>query len=174
MKFLDSINKHFISEELKYHLDNGLGISESVFRMGSKKYHEFILEVKSLYKKGLIELSEDDEFLVERLKTGTRAVTRDGKSVTLHSPSRNNSNKKKKFIVYVDSGNKNEDGKIIAKKVEWGDPNLDIKNGDEEARKSFLARHKCDEKSDINTAGWWACNVHRFHKQLGLSSSKRW
>ena len=44
----------------------------------------------------------------------------------------------KKFSVYV----KNEKGNIV--KVNFGDPNMEIKRDDPNRRKNFRARHQCD------------------------------
>ena len=44
----------------------------------------------------------------------------------------------KKFSVYV----KNENGNVV--KVNFGDPNMEIKRDDPARRKSFRARHNCD------------------------------
>ena len=90
-----------------------------------------------------------------------------GKTVTLNSPFRT-SGGPRKFSVYV----KNSKGNVV--KVNFGDPNATIKNDDPERAKSFQARHKCSEKTDRTTAGWWSCNVSRYAKQLGLSSSRPW
>ena len=46
---------------------------------------------------------------------------------------------------------------------------LKIKLDDKAARKSFAARHKCDQKTDKTKPGYWACNMPRYAKQLGLS-----
>ena len=40
---------------------------------------------------------------------------------------------------------------------------------DKAARKSFAARHKCDQQKDKTTASYWACNIPRYADQLGLS-----
>ena len=37
------------------------------------------------------------------------------------------------------------------------------------ARRSFAARHNCDQKKDKTNPGWWASNMPRYAKQLGLS-----
>ena len=60
------------------------------------------------------------------------------------------------------------------KKVTFGDPKLRVKNANKGAAKSFRARHKCSQKKDRTTAGYWSCNVGRYAKQLGLSSSNSW
>ena len=56
----------------------------------------------------------------------------------------------------------------------FGDPNLRVRNNNPGARKSFRARHKCDQKHDKTKAGYWACNVARYRKKLGIKSSSPW
>jgi hypothetical protein len=90
-----------------------------------------------------------------------------GKTVSLNKPFRT-SGGAKKFGVYV----KNKKGNVI--KVGFGDPNLRVKNYNPKRAKSFRARHKCHTKKDRTTPGWWSCNVSRYKKALGLSSSKNW
>jgi hypothetical protein len=90
-----------------------------------------------------------------------------GKNVKLGKPFRT-SGGPKKFAVYV----KSKSGGV--KKVSFGDPGLKVKNSNKKAAKSFRARHRCDQKKDRTTAGYWSCNVGRYAKQLGLSSSNRW
>ena len=90
-----------------------------------------------------------------------------GKTVELNSPFRTPQGPRK-FAVYV----MNSNDKVV--KVCFGDPNATIKNYDPEKAKSFQARHKCSEKTDKTTPGWWSCNVHRYAKQLGLSSTRPW
>jgi hypothetical protein len=58
-----------------------------------------------------------------------------------------------KFKVYV----KNDKGNVV--KVNFGDKDMEIRRDDPEARKSFRARHKCDEKKDKTTAGYWSCKM---------------
>lgn len=90
-----------------------------------------------------------------------------GKTVQLNKPFRT-SGGPRKFSVYV----KNAQGNII--KVNFGDPNATIKNDDPVKAASFQARHKCSEKTDKTTPGWWSCNVARYAKALGLVSSHPW
>lgn len=70
---------------------------------------------------------------------------------TLNKPFRS-SGGPKKFTVYV----KNEKGNII--KLGFGDPNLSIKRDDPERRKSFRARHGCDNPGPKWKANYWSCN----------------
>jgi len=43
------------------------------------------------------------------------------------------------------------------KRVHYGDPNLRIKKSNPKRRKSFRARHKCSQKKDKTTPGYWSC-----------------
>lgn len=56
----------------------------------------------------------------------------------------------KKFVVKAC-----KDGK--EKIVRFGDPNMKIKKSNPKRRKSFRARHKCDQKKDKFSGGFWAC-----------------
>lgn len=170
---IKNYKEYVISEALDYHLSNKLTITESIFRIGSEAYVSLIDEIRNLHTEGKIELSHDDELIVERLKTGKKGVFK-GKTVTLDMPQRCTDGKKK-FRVYTDSGRRDSENRIIAKLIKWGDPNLKIKNNDPKASKSFWARHKCDTKKDPTTAGFWACWAPTlFTKQLGLVSNRHW
>ena len=57
----------------------------------------------------------------------------------------------KKTKVYV----KNDKGNVV--KVEFGDPNMDIKRDDPERRKNFRARHNCDNPGPKYKARYWSC-----------------
>ena len=72
-----------------------------------------------------------------------------GRKVKLNDPSRSNDGKKK-FYVYV----KNEKGNIV--KVGFGDPNMEIKRDDPARRKSFRARHNCDNPGPKCKARYWS------------------
>jgi hypothetical protein len=180
-----------VSPELEYHLQNKIPLTENMFRIYSNKYFQLINEVRSLYNRNLISLNEEDIWLVESnlgkkviLENGdevwldapmyendledilTEAIHR-GKKVKLGSPFRTPGGPKK-FAVYVKTP------KGTVKKVTFGDPNLRIKNSSKGRAKSFRARHKCDQKKDRTTAGYWSCNVSRYRKKLGLKSSRSW
>lgn len=179
-----------ISDALQYHIDNNMTLTNNVFRVYSKGYFELVNEVRNLWNEGKIELNEEDRLMVEsdlgiKVKVKGEYVYLDapflmeeeeevleeakhrGKNVKLNKPFRT-SGGPKKFAVYV----KSPGGGI--KKVTFGDPNLKIRNRNKGAAKSFRARHKCDQKKDRTTAGYWSCNVGRYAKQLGLSSSNSW
>ena len=58
-------NKPVISEDLKYHFDNKISLTENVFRYGSPKYFKVINEARELYKKGYGNWSEEDIEILE-------------------------------------------------------------------------------------------------------------
>ena len=177
-----------ISKNLKYHLVNRIPLSENVFRIFSSSYFELINEVRTLYNNGLMDVNDEDLWLIESnlgesvtldngktvwldvpfeiKETISEAIHR-GKKVNLGSPFRTPGGPKK-FAVYV----KTPGGGV--KKVTFGDPNLRVKNANKKRAKSFRARHNCDQKKDRTTAGYWSCNVGRYAKKLGLKSSRNW
>lgn len=59
----------------------------------------------------------------------------------------------KKFSVYV----KNEKGNVV--KVNFGDPNMEIKRDDPGRRKNFRARHGCDNPGPKTKAKYWSCKM---------------
>ena len=73
----------------------------------------------------------------------------DGRPVKLNNPTRGDT---KKYKVYV----RNEKGNVI--KLEFGDPNMEIKRDDPERRKAFRARHGCDvDPGPKYKAKYWSC-----------------
>ena len=71
-----------------------------------------------------------------------------GKKVKLNDPIRGGS---KKFYVYVKDGDK-------IKKVSFGDTTgLSIKRDDPARRRSFRARHNCDNPGPKTKARYWSC-----------------
>lgn len=74
-----------------------------------------------------------------------------GKKVTLNDPIRTSENPNKKFKVYV----RGPKGNVVV--VRFGDPNLSIKRDDPDRRRSFRARHKCDNPGPKWKARYWSC-----------------
>ena len=72
-----------------------------------------------------------------------------GSAVQLNKPMRGDV---KKYKVYVKNP---KTDKII--KVNFGDPNMEIKRDDPARKKAFRDRHNCDQKTDKTTAGYWSC-----------------
>ena len=181
-----------VSDSLKYHIENNLSLTDNIYRVYSEAYFNLVNEVRQLWESGLINLNEEDTLMVEsdlgkKVKINGEIVYLDapfiyeeeteqdiieeakhrGKNVKLNKPFRTPGGPKK-FAVYV----KTPGGGV--KKVTFGDPKLKVRNRNKGAAKSFRARHKCDQKKDRTTAGYWSCSVGRYAKQLGLSSSNSW
>jgi len=74
-----------------------------------------------------------------------------GRKVALGKPIRS-SNGPKKFHVFVkDPSTKN------IKKVNFGDPDMKIKRDNPERKRSFRARHNCDNPGPRTKAKFWSC-----------------
>ena len=71
-----------------------------------------------------------------------------GRKVKLGKPMRGDV---KKFKVYV----KNPKGNVV--KVNFGDPNMRIKKSNPARRRSFRARHNCDNPGPRHKARYWSC-----------------
>lgn len=176
-----------VSDHLQYHIENNLSLTNNVFRAYSKGYFNLVNEVRNLWEKELISLNEEDTLMVEsdlgriveingeeiyldapfELEDTLSEAEYRGRNVDLNKPFRTPGGPKK-FAVYVKSPKGN------VKKVTFGDPGLRVRNKNKKAAKSFRARHKCDQKKDRTTAGYWSCSIGRYAKQLGLSSSNSW
>ena len=74
-----------------------------------------------------------------------------GKKVKLNKPKRGGS---KKFYVYVKGCAKD---KSRVTKVSFGDPNMKIKKSNPARRRSFRARHNCDNPGPRTKARYWSC-----------------
>ena len=167
-----------ISDGLKYHKEYDLPLVENIFIPFSDEFFLLINETRSLWKKGLVQLCEDDEWLL-KTNIGKTAMFEgddvwldipfldeselneakyDGKNVKLNSPFKN-SGELKKFGVYVKEPNGN------IKLVKFGDP-----NNKPNSKNRFRVRHKCDTKNDKTKAAYWACNISKYRKKLGIKS----
>lgn len=179
-----------ISSNLRYHLDHNLTLEGNIFRTYSDAYFELIEEVRKLYEQDLIELNDDDADLVESdigetaIYEGREVyldapieeyddeylineVKHRGRNVKLNRPFRTPGGPKK-FSVYV----KTKGGRI--KKVSFGDPKMRIRASSAARRKSFRARHRCAQKKDRTTAGYWSCRSHRIRSLGTKSKGKYW
>lgn len=148
-------------------------VESNIYRVGSEKYFEYWRIAREQYQAGELEVDDHELDIIES-DLGTFAhvnghpvpldcILEDEKQdVPLNQPKRGGP---KKYYVYVrdpSTGN--------VKKVTWGDTTgLKVKLNDPAARKSFAARHKCDQQNDKTKAAYWACRLPRYAKQLGLS-----
>jgi len=151
-------------------------IKENIYRVGSEAYFKYFADLREKFESGELYYKGFDKRLMEGdigkfamyegehvpLDCPMMEAEYQGKEVELNSPKAGGP---KKYYVYVkdpSTGN--------VKKVTWGDTTgLKIKLDDKAARKSFAARHKCDQQKDKTKAGYWACNIPRYADQLGLS-----
>jgi len=89
------------------------------------------------------------------------------KDVTLNKPFRT-SGGPKKFSVYV----RNDKGNVV--KVNFGDPNMEIKRDDPERRSSFRARHGCDKDPGPKwKAKYWSCKMWEKGKSVSDMTESR-
>ena len=191
------VKKDILSENLRYHVDKQLPLTENTFRYGSQSFLNLWAEARSLYLREIIHVNEDDKEILEETNLGDFGLyegqkvpldllllEEDGLAADITSiedePISETEKKKKnpplgkpkrggskKFYVYV----KNPKTKKI-KKVSFGDTSgLSAKINNPEARRAFAARHDCKNKKDKTKASYWSCRLPRYAKLLGLKSS---
>ena len=163
-----------ISEGLAFHIDNDIPIRDNVYRLGTDRYFALINESRDLWKKGKLNLDQEDVDIMES-DLGTfgkfagddvpldfpmridEAKKKKKKDPPIGKPKRNTGSGKK-YVVYVRNP---KTGKI--KKITYGDSQGGLKGNwnSAEARKSFASRHRCADKKDRTKAGYWACRAHK-------------
>jgi len=173
-------SKIVVSEDLKYHIDNEIPISNNVFRHGSKKFFDVINEARQLWLSGFY-YNNNDHFILEtdlgkfadyngsQVPLDLPLVESEyaGKDVELNKPKRGGS---KKFYVYVKDP-KSGNTRKISFGAKDGGGSLAVKFRDSKRRKAFADRHKCAQKTDKTSAGYWACRLPRYAKSLGLGNN---
>jgi hypothetical protein len=95
----------------------------------------------------------------EILKDDVQKAEYQGQKVTLNKPRRIQDGNKK-FEVFVMDG-----GKV--KRVTFGDPNMQIRRDNPEARANFRARHSCDTAKDKTSARYWSCRMWEADTSVG-------
>ena len=111
----------------------------------------FYFERKGIYKKDGRFLVLKQKFYAEEIDY-TESAEYQGRKVKLGKPFRT-PNGPKKSAVYV----KNDKGKVVI--VRFGDPNMKIKKNIPDRRKSFRARHNCDNPGPRWKARYWSCKA---------------
>ena len=115
----------------------------------SKNNNEKYMHISDgLYEDGS-PLEEDFEFHEPMGGDAIEEAEYRGRKVKLNKPMRGDV---KKFKVYVKDP---KTGNI--KKVNFGDPNMRIKKSNPKRRKSFRARHNCDNPGPKTKARYWSC-----------------
>ncbi len=100
----------------------------------------------------ITEASLDDGTIVEDLEFWDDVLEEaeyQGRKVTLNKPTRGDVKKFKVYVKDPKTGN--------VKKVNFGDPNMRIKKSNPKRRKSFRARHNCDNPGPKTKARYWSC-----------------
>lgn len=182
-----SFTQYNLSENLSYHLNEGLSVLESVFRVESDAWLSVVNEARQLFDEGKIGLTEDEIWLI-RTDAGQKGIFEGkevlldvpfedvedineaeykGRKVNLNKPFRTPSGPRK-FAVYT----KNQKGNIV--KVGFGQPGMKIRNADPARARSFRKRMGCDNPGPKWKAKYWSCNVARYRKILGIKSSRPW
>ena len=169
-----------ISEDMKYHLDNKLSLSENIFRINSDKYFNLINEARELYFKNKLSLNDNDIWIVESdlgktvILENESTIYEDmygsvenvdflteaeyqGRKVQLGKIMQGDI---KKFKVYV----KNDKGKVVKVNFGFGGKSakgkrMVIKKNNPERRKSFRARHNCSNPGPRWKPRYWACRT---------------
>jgi hypothetical protein len=174
--------REILSENLRYHVENKLPLTENTFRYGSKSFLNLWAEARSLYLREVIHVNDDDKEILEETDLGNYGMY-EGVKVPLDLPMLEEEeleeaeDKKKtppigkpkrggskKFYVYV-----RDKGKV--KKVSFGQAGMSAKINDPKARRAFAARHDCKNKKDRTKPSYWSCRLPRYAKLLGLKSS---
>ena len=167
-----------VSDNLKYHLDNELTLNENKFKTYSQSYFDLINEVRDLFLDGLIDLNESDIEIIES-DLGKSVLLENGQRVYLEVPMEDDEflneaeyqgrkvklgkimqGDVKKFKVYV----KNDKGKVVKVNFGFGGKSakgkrMSIKKNNPKRRKSFRARHNCDNPGPRWKPRYWACKT---------------
>ena len=185
--------KEILSEGLKYHMDNDRPLTEHVYRAGSENYFNLWAEARSLYTRGILEITHKDDLAVltetdlghfgmfegkkvpldfpielteeEIQELFTEAAKKKKKDPPIGKPMRSSSGGKAYKVYVRDPKTKN------IKTVRFGSGGLRAKINDSRARSAFAKRHKCSTKNDRTKASYWSCRLPRYAKLLGLKSN---
>ena len=139
-----------LSEEQADEFANRL--AEHMFNEG---YNDFDIEISADDLEEVDEITLDNDDFYEEFGVlgfvedeGVWEAEYQGRTVKLNKPMQGDV---KKFKVYV----RNPKGNVV--KVNFGDPDMRIRKSDPDARRSFRARHNCDNPGPRHMARYWSC-----------------
>ena len=115
-----------------------------------KEWKRFLNEEEEYYY--ISDASYDDGTIVEDVEFWDDVVVEAeyrGRKVKLNKPMRGDVKKFKVFVKDPKTGN--------VKKVNFGDKKMRIKKSNPKRRKSFRARHNCDNPGPKTKARYWSC-----------------
>jgi len=158
-----------ISNALKYHIISKKPLLENVYKLGTDSFFQLLEECKELYLSGDLDLSDEDITFIYENEYGPIEETNyevtdllneaeyQGRKVQLGKIMQGDI---KKFKVYV----KNDKGKVVKVNFGFGGKSakgkvMKIKKNNPERRKSFRARHNCDNPGPRWKARYWACRT---------------
>lgn len=176
-----------VTTDFAYHINNGLPMTECIYRPGSKSFFKLVSEFRTLAARGAYTPNDLESYYLFETDIGRFGTYNGvevpldwpmpksdlleaeykGRKVDLNDPMRSSGPKKYKVYTKSDSGN------VI--QVNFGDAKggLSAKLDDDDARANFASRHNCDSKAkeDKTKAGYWSCRLPRYWKQLGLKKN---
>ena len=158
-----------ISNALKYHILSKKPLIENVYKLGTDSFFELLEESKQLYMNGELDLSDEDITFIYENEYGPIEETNYEVTDLLNEAEYQRRKVQlgkimhgdvKKFKVYV----KNDKGKVVKVNFEFGcksakGKRMVIKKNNPERRKSFRARHNCDNPGPRWKARYWACRT---------------
>ena len=130
----------FAEKLSSYMFENGYDDFDIEISTEEDELDEVTLDGNDFFEEyGVMWFNEDDELDEAEYQ---------GRKVKLGKPMQGDV---KKFKVYV----KNPKGNVV--KVNFGDPDMKIKKSNPERRRSFRARHNCDNPGPRHKARYWSC-----------------
>jgi len=164
-----------MQEAIQYHIDHKISFTENVFRPGSDKFFELVIEAKRLYKEG--KYGPEDEYEQDLLNSniGEKAMY-EGKEVMLDFP----------FVEEIKEDSdptgghgigkpfrKNGGGAVYVKDggkvrlVNFSQSGMKKRINEPGRVRSFVARHHCLTNKDRTSASYWACRWPRYFSNTG-------
>jgi len=162
-----------LSEGLRYHVSNRVGLDDNVYRPGTKEFFDLFNEARELWGRGLYEASEVEYELLQS-DIGEWAM-HEGRMVPLDFPmwdehELSEAKYKGRTVKLGAAGASRSGGRAHVyvrdpktgniKKVSFGSSMPDAMGSGPAAkarRKSFGERHGCADKNDKTKGGYWAC-----------------
>jgi len=85
------VKRDILSENLRYHVQNKLPLTENTFRYGSDSFINLWAEARALYLREILNVNEDDKEILTETDLGNYGMLEDGTKVPLDLPMLNES-----------------------------------------------------------------------------------
>jgi hypothetical protein len=156
--------KKAISEGLTYHVENKIPLHESVYRIGSEKHFNLINEARKLWTRGLIEVSKDDQAILET-HLGHFGMY-EGEEVPLDMPM---IHEEKEYYVTYNKGRGQGKGLVKSKESNYEEPRVFSKEEAEEYAKG------AESRSRQMTAYWVSDkDMNKLNEAANSGASVQW